>query len=225
MSDGVKKLSLGELIGSASQLVRDHFLVLIAYIVPLTIVGAGLDMLPSGGTLAGNIATFIAGYFLYEHLLRKEGLMSEGHIGRSFGAYLGVSILTGLATVLGFVLLVVPGLILMARWSIASGIVVAEGRSTTDAMAASWAATRASQWTIVLLYVIFALVVLLPAILLVVGLGIAEVVGTADTAMSVTGVLIGNLFAQVIGAGSFVIGVAIMQGVYRGTDELESVFA
>jgi hypothetical protein len=137
MPDAAAKLSLGELIGTASRLVRDHVVALLAYIVPLTVVGAGLDMLPTGGSAIANLGSFIAGYFLYEHLLRREGLLAPNRTGRSFWPYLGVAILTGLATMLGFVLLIVPGLILMARWSIASALVVAEGRSTTEAMAAS----------------------------------------------------------------------------------------
>jgi hypothetical protein len=222
MSDGTVKVSLGEMIASSSQLARVHFLALLVYVAALTVIGAALDMLPRGGGSAGNIGSFLAGYFLYEYLLRKEGLMAAGRTGRSIWSYLGVSLLTGIATALGFVLLIVPGLILAARWSIAPGIVVAEGRPVTQAMSASWAATRASQWSIVALYVILGLVVFVPGILLGVGLGFAEAL-ESDATFGVA--LLTNLFAQVFTAGGFVIGVAIMQSLYRGTDELEAVFA
>lgn len=222
MADGTAKLSLGELIAMSSRLARKHVLALLVYIVPLTLLGTGLDTAGGSGTLLANIVIFIAGYFLYEHLLRKEGLMSESRTGRSFGAYLGVSILAGLATIVGLVLLIVPGLIFMARWSIATGIVVAEGRSVTAAMRASWVATRASQWTIVLLYVTVGLVIFVPSMVLGIGVEFFTAGGRADALGSA---FVTNLFAQILSAVGFVIGVAIMQGVYTGTDELESVFA
>jgi hypothetical protein len=224
MSDGTVKLSLGELIGTASHLARVHFLALLVYIGALTVIGAGLDMLPRGGGTAGNIGSVIAGYFLYEHLLRKEGLMAAGRTERSIWSYVGVSILTGIAIALGFILLIVPGLILAARWSIATGIVVAEGRPATQAMSTSWAATRASQWSIVALYAIYGLAVFVPAILLGAGLGLFGAL-ESESEIAFGSALLTNLFAQVFTAGGFVIGVALMQGLYRGTDELEAVFA
>lgn len=222
MADGSVKVSLGELIAISIRLVRDHFLALLAYIAPLTVIGALLDTMSSGGTAIANIATFIAGYFLYEHLLRKEGLVAPGRTGRDIGAYLGVTILTGIAIVLGLIQLIVPGLILMARWSIATGIVIAEGQSVTAAMRSSWDATRASRWTIVLLYVIFGLVAFVPAIVLGAALGFFA---PTETDTSFGGGVLLNLLAQTMGAGSFVIGVAIMHGVRSGIEELESVFA
>jgi hypothetical protein len=50
------------------------------------------------------------------------------------GALLGVSLLTGIGVALGLFLLVVPGLILFTRWSLAVPAVMLEGRSPRDAM-------------------------------------------------------------------------------------------
>jgi hypothetical protein len=50
------------------------------------------------------------------------------------GALLGVSLLTGLGVGLGLFLLVVPGLILFTRWSLAVPAVMLEGRTPRDAM-------------------------------------------------------------------------------------------
>lgn len=222
MSDGTAKVSVGEIIAACSQLVRTHFLVLAIYVASLAVIGSALDMLPRAGSSAGNIGSFVAGYFLYEHLLRQEGLMAAGRTGRSFWSYLGVGILTGIAAGLGFILLIVPGLILAARWSIATALVVAEGQPATQAMSASWAATRASQWSIVGLYVIFGLAVLVPGILLAGGLGMATAMNN-DASFGLA--LVSNLFAQVFTAGGFVIGVALMRALYRGIDNLEGVFA
>jgi hypothetical protein len=83
-------------------------------------------------------------------------------------------------------------------------------------------ATRASQWTIVLLYVIGGLVVFIPGIVLGAGLGLAT---AFESDLAFGSALLANLFAQAIAAGGFVIGGAIMRGVYGGTDKLEAVFA
>ena len=50
------------------------------------------------------------------------------------GALLGVSLLTGTGVGLGLFLLVVPGLILFTRWSLAVPAVMLEGRSPRDGM-------------------------------------------------------------------------------------------
>jgi len=50
------------------------------------------------------------------------------------GALLGVSLLTGIGVGLGLFLLVVPGLILFTRWSLAVPAVMLEGRSPRDGM-------------------------------------------------------------------------------------------
>lgn len=65
----------------------------------------------------------------------------SGSIGSLFhtawkraGALLGVSLLTGIGVGVGLFLLVVPGLILFTRWSLAVPAVMLEGRSPRDAM-------------------------------------------------------------------------------------------
>jgi hypothetical protein len=80
-------------------------------------------------------------YVVFRLLLRREGMVArEG----SFASYFGVSLLTGLAVLAGLLLLIVPGFYLMGRWSVASAMVVAQGLQTTDAMRASWRATKAA---------------------------------------------------------------------------------
>src|SRR5438105_3631332 len=49
------------------------------------------------------------------------------------GTLLGVSLLYGLGVFLGFILLIVPGLIAVARWSLVVPLVMIEGRGRRDA--------------------------------------------------------------------------------------------
>ncbi|AHE57505.1 glycerophosphoryl diester phosphodiesterase membrane domain-containing protein [Sphingomonas sanxanigenens] len=62
--------------------------------------------------------------------------------GSSFWMILGLGILSGLAILLGFVLLVVPGIFLTVRWALSVPILVAEEVGPSDAMRRSWALTE-----------------------------------------------------------------------------------
>lgn len=67
-----------------------------------------------------------------ERQQRSDGLFHA--TWRRAGALLGVSLLTGIGVGVGLFLLVVPGLILFTRWSLAVPAVMLEGRSPRDAM-------------------------------------------------------------------------------------------
>lgn len=64
------------------------------------------------------------------------------------GALLGVSLLTGIGVGVGLFLLVVPGLILFTRWSLAVPAVMLEGRSPRDAMRRSAELVRGHGWNV-----------------------------------------------------------------------------
>jgi hypothetical protein len=211
------KISLGELIGSASRIARNHILVLAVYIVSLTVVGTILEL--TNDTTVNVIVRSIAGYFLYKHLLRKSGLLPDDRTGGMFWGYLGVSLLTGLATALGILLLIVPGLILMARWSIASGLVICEGRSVIAAMKASWTMTRASQWTIVQAYLVLGSVTLVPMFMIAIAAELGGVGTYGD------GLAFASFVTQIASVGSFALSAATMLAGHRATDRLNAVFA
>ena len=223
MADNVRKLSFGELMAATSAGARRHAALLLAYIAVITLAATLLDSMAYLSSFVANVMVFVTGFFLYTHLLRREGLIAAHRSGHGFGAYFGVSILSGVAIVIGLVLLILPGLVLMARWSIASGLTIAEGRSTTDAMARSWDATRGSQWAIVLAYFLFGLVLVgAPTVLLGVGIGLFAAWGEGS---EFAGSLIANLCAQLASVASFVFSVAVIQSLSGSTDELEAVFS
>jgi hypothetical protein len=64
------------------------------------------------------------------------------------GALLGVSLLTGIGVGVGLFLLVVPGLILFTRWSLAVPAVMVEGRSPRAAMRRSAELVRGHGWQV-----------------------------------------------------------------------------
>jgi hypothetical protein len=67
---------------------------------------------------------------------------------RRAGALLGVALLTGIGVGVGLFLLVVPGLILFTRWSLAVPAVMLEGRSPRDAMRRSTELVKGHGWQV-----------------------------------------------------------------------------
>jgi hypothetical protein len=61
---------------------------------------------------------------------------------------LGLSLLVGVGLGLGFLLLVVPGVILWTRWSVAVPALVLEGRGVTGSMRRSWELVGGRGWAV-----------------------------------------------------------------------------
>jgi hypothetical protein len=68
---------------------------------------------------------------------------------------LGLDFLAGLGVVIGMILLVVPGVLLALRWSVAVPTLVLEGRGIQESMGRSAALTQNHRWSIFLLGLIF----------------------------------------------------------------------
>ena len=222
MTEGIK-LGVGEMITGAARVFRDHPLPIALYVFTVAAIGVVNDrFLPQGLTLLDSLVGFFAGYLLYRRILRDEELMAPGRTGYSFGSYFGVSFLAGLGIVLGLLLFIVPGLILAARWAIASPLVVARGMTASEAMRESWELTRISQWRIALLYLLygFCLVALMVAVAVPAGLFTGEM---AEENLGITVAL--NLLTQCFAVGGVALGVAIMRALGADSSRLETIFA
>jgi hypothetical protein len=92
------------------------------------------------------VVSLVAGYLLAAELLRTRNRLAEG--GPRILPYIGLSILTGLGAVLGFFLLIIPGIILLVRWSAAPGFLIGAREGVIDAMSRSWDATHGHGWAI-----------------------------------------------------------------------------
>ncbi len=90
---------------------------------------------------AASIATFVLHYILTRRAMRAGGLLAVDAPGDVGGLFL-LDLVSNLAILLGFVLLIVPGVWLYARWFAAVPVLFAEETSSSEAMAASAARTR-----------------------------------------------------------------------------------
>jgi hypothetical protein len=121
------------------------------FVVAMAGLGSLLDISGqadgSGGTFALNAAGLAAGFFLSLAMLARSGLMLED--GRSrFGAYFGLSLLSGVGILAGLILLLMPGLVLLIRWLPAFGFLLGSHQGVRQSLSSSWRRTRGHFWAL-----------------------------------------------------------------------------
>lgn len=92
------------------------------------------------------VVTVPAGLLFLKALYGTRRPVSSGLAG--VWPYIGLAILSGIGTIVGFILLIVPGIIVMIRWSAANGYLLGSGKQVMEALSASWEATRGHSWAI-----------------------------------------------------------------------------
>jgi len=160
------------------------------------------------------IVSVVASYLLARQLLTTQGLV---HVeGNRFWLYLGLMILSVLGMIVGFLLLIVPGVILAVRWSASTGFLLGKGVGITESLSASWHATKGHGWAIFL-----AGLVLMIAIFI--------VVGAVSAIFFVLGSMAGGLMSAFLEAASngvlLAFGVAIYKLVADDSAKLDEVFS
>jgi len=164
--------------------------------------------------LISAVVSIFGTYLLLARFLVVRGRFRVG--GGRFWHYLGMAILSTIAAVLGLFLLVVPGIVLLVRWSAASGFVIGAGESVTGSLSASWDATEGHGWAI-----FFSAVVLCVGMLLCFGL----VGGVFDLAGHPIVDLV-SAFVEAASSGVFAaFGIAVYCRVQDDAREISEVFA
>lgn len=133
---------------------------------------------------------------------RSMSVFEGARIGlRRFGSLFGVNFLSGLGVLVGLLLLIIPGLLLAARWAVITPVVLTEGRSWDAALKRSQDLTKGLLWRIVVL------LLLLVAAILAVNFSLAFLAGLLG---SFLGGFTANILATVV--VSTAIGVMISPG-------------
>jgi len=220
--------TLGDLAGSFSTVARESFGILAVAWLAMTASYTLFDqVVPADSQLRMQWILSIIGaviaYALTRSLLATSATPGALPPAARIGGYIGLAIVTGLGTIIGLVLLVVPGLILAARWLLAAPILLAEETTVGDAMSHSWDATAGSWGKLIVAQLIVA-VPLLVAFGVIVVAGIAsdaEVVETPSLAASLAGNAAINLFS----VASVVLAVAAYRAIVPTSETLAEVFA
>jgi hypothetical protein len=187
--------NLGALLGSA--IVVFIVVGLIAGILQAA-GGAILILLASAVRIAGN--ALYTGFVVKLVEDTRDGRRDFG-VGDLFSAaapfivpLIGFGILFAIGVTIGFVLLVVPGLILLTFWSVGAPAIVVEGVGPIDAFRRSWQLVRGNAWPVFgTLVVVFLIVILIGVVL---G-AIATPIGDGEAATYVAAIISSALTAPI----------------------------
>ncbi|NMW31132.1 hypothetical protein HKD42_03560 [Altererythrobacter sp. RZ02] len=142
-----------QILDEAKRILVAGWWVVLAYFLLMTALGTAVDVNASaediGGDFGLSVVGVVTGYLLIIKLIDMAKLAPLGRQA-GFGTYFGMSIVIGLATMLGVLLLILPGLYLSIRWSAAYGFALISNEKTSDALGNSWRATEEHVWPIAL---------------------------------------------------------------------------
>jgi hypothetical protein len=160
-----------------------HFL-LIAFVIYL-ITGIVVGLLSLGGRAGigiGALISFIASFVVQTSLIKAVQDVRDGRVDLDLGQtvraalpyllpVIGASILAGIAVAIGFILLIVPGLILLTFWCLIVPFIVVGGSGALASFGNSWRTVRGYAWRVFGTYVLVFLILI--AFSIVVGLILA----------------------------------------------------
>jgi hypothetical protein len=208
-----RELKIGKIIDKTLAVLEANAVPALIFVTALTAVGLPITYFSvgstaplqvAGGQLLRTAIGVVIGYFMLVTMLRRTGLQARGS-DDTFLPFVGLSILSSLAVMLGMIALIIPGLILIARWSIAQPLLVAQGTGVMASLGESWARTRGNEFSI--LAAVLALALLPIAVIIavrvwfeqdqIVGMVVAEVAtGAITVALMAMGVA---LYAMILG--------------------------
>ena len=148
------------LIGETWRLLRTHgqamLLVALVFLVPAELAVAHAQSDSDDLGVAASVALALFGYpWVFGALIAtiahraRSPLEPYGRTVERLPALIAVNIVAGLATLLALLLLIVPGLLLSARWSAATGLIVLEGQGPIRALESSNGLIRGRTWQVV----------------------------------------------------------------------------
>jgi uncharacterized membrane protein len=212
----LRPLSVGEILDVSFQLYRRHF----AALAMVALVCSGLPVLlslfieASGGMLQHLWLTLAYyGIFVVLSAIATAAtvfIVSESYLGRPLSAaealsraapllwrVITCSVLTGLLVMVGFLLFVIPGIVLVCGVILAFPALVLEpGTTASGALSRSWALTRGSRWRIFGMLVTLFLLLYIPIVALT-ALA-ALVLPDAAPGAAMTGGIVGLVLAGVL---------------------------
>ena len=173
---------LSGVLGEAWALYRRFFghFFLISFVIYLGVAIITALLSWGGGTIAayvGLIITMFGAFLVQAALVKAVQDVRDGRVDLDLGQtvsaalpYLGAvalaSILASIGIGIGFVLIIVPGLILLTFWSLIIPSIVIGGAGAIDAFGRSWRTVRGYGWNVFGTYVLAFLILLVGEIVL-----------------------------------------------------------
>ncbi|MGD0924071.1 MAG: hypothetical protein ABR926_02625 [Streptosporangiaceae bacterium] len=149
-----------------------HFL-LIAFVIYLgaAIIAALLGLAGGVGLFLGWIITVIAAFLVQAALVKAVQDVRDGRVDLSLGetvsavmpylfTVIAASILAGIGISIGFVLIIIPGLVLLTFWSLIVPSIVIGGEGVFSSFGKSWRTVRGYAWHVFGTYVLVFLILI-----------------------------------------------------------------
>jgi hypothetical protein len=160
----LRPLNLGDLLDETFALYRQNFALFAGIVAVLTIIetifselarrsgSLGLTLLVIPITLAfGALITGALSWAVSQRYLGKETSIGEAYAAvgvATFFQLIGASLLYGLIVAVGFVFLIIPGIIFLVRFAFMPEAIVLEQRGVFDSLGRSWALVSGSFWRV-----------------------------------------------------------------------------
>jgi Membrane domain of glycerophosphoryl diester phosphodiesterase len=240
----LRPLSNGELLDRTFSLYRSHFLLFVGIVAVTNLAYvclqiAGLAVLPkaAGGpslsgcglTLAWYLTTMIvmlavtaasqgATIVAVSHVYLGREITVTGALAHIRGRITGLAItmiVIGLMTLLGFLALIVPGIILALMWALAIPVAVLEQRTMLDAASRSAELTKGSRLRVLLIYLLFLLLMVIIIMLFsvpitIAGLWMSRGANAAPSMATQMASIIAGFIAQCLTAPLMTIGLSLL---------------
>jgi len=160
----------GPIIGRAFDIYRDQAATLLgAAVIVFAIQFLLALLLPNRLLFIAGIAAFVVSIFYQGMVVNLVRDVQDGRRDHSMGELfsavapvalplIGLAIVAGIAIAIGFVLLIVPGLILLTIWAVAAPVMVIEHPGVFSALGRSRALVRGYGWQVFGTIVLIALI-------------------------------------------------------------------
>src|SRR5437016_3443670 len=155
-----------------------HFLLIsfVIYLITAVLV-ALLSLAGVAGAIIGAVISFAATYVVQASLIKAVQDVRDGRVDldlsqtvRAAGPFIlpviGASILAGIGITIGFILLIVPGLILLTYWCLIVPFIVLAGSGVFESFGNSMRTVRGYAWRVFGTYVLVFLILIAFAIVL-----------------------------------------------------------
>lgn len=131
-----ERLRTGAILARAAVLLGTTLPTALPAFVALGAIGVAFDFYPQLGfaiNFGVLISTFIGQYLVTRAAMSAAGLELSARPGTTT-SFFGAVIMIGIASGLGLLVLIVPGVYLYARWALAVPVILGEGEKMSEAM-------------------------------------------------------------------------------------------
>lgn len=203
-----RELKIGRIIDKTFAVIERCAAAALIYFVALTVIDGAIGYFALGVTaplqavaiaLLKSAVGIVCAYPFIDVMVRRTGLRSRKE-GDVYLAFFALSILSALGVFVGFILIIFPGLYIMARWSIAQPLIIARGGGPISALGESWERTEDNAFQILVAELVF----LVPAIAI--SLFCTLMLGRT----SITGTIISQLASSATSVLTLAMGVALL---------------